>query len=224
MGDDKTNFNEVSKMFRQRLERELAKEASGENDAPISTRSYGQFKKQYLPKHLSLYEQICNFSEKTLPFKPDKKKAEAIQESINICHLNTTPTGAFSAAFVIPLFFIGIAFLFFFMMPLFVGGSPNFFFIMLSLFIALGMLFVIQQLPSFLANSWRMNASNQMVLATFYIVTYMRHTSNLELAINFAAEHLNPPLSLDLRKVVWDVETQKHDSIKESLDDYLETW
>jgi hypothetical protein len=63
-----------------------------------------------------------------------------------------------------------------------------------------------------------------MVLCIFYIVTYMRHTSNLELAINFASEHINPPLSLDLKKILWDVETEKYDSIKESLDIYLETW
>ena len=63
-----------------------------------------------------------------------------------------------------------------------------------------------------------------MVLAIFYVVTYMRHTSNLELAINFAAEHLNPPLSMDMRKVVWDVETQKFDSVKDSLTSYLTSW
>ncbi len=80
------------------------------------------------------------------------------------------------------------------------------------------------KLPDFIANNWRMKASNQMVLCIFYIVTYMRHTSNLELAINFASEHINPPLSLDLKKVLWDIETETYDSIKESLDLYLETW
>ncbi len=69
-----------------------------------------------------------------------------------------------------------------------------------------------------------MKASNQMVLCTFYIVTYMRHTSNLELAIDFAGEHLAPPLSLDMKKIIWDLETEKYDSVKESLDTYLETW
>jgi hypothetical protein len=69
-----------------------------------------------------------------------------------------------------------------------------------------------------------MKASNQMVLSIFYIVTYMRHTSNLENAIDFAAEHLPPPLSLDLKKVIWNVETQRYTSIKESMDAYLEGW
>jgi len=47
-----------------------------------------------------------------------------------------------------------------------------------------------------------------MVLCIFYVVTYMRHTSNLELAVEFASQHLSAPLNLDLRKVLWDVETE----------------
>ena len=52
----------------------------------------------------------------------------------------------------------------------------------------------------------------------------MRHTSNIENAIGFAADHLAPPLSLDLKKVLWDVETEKYESVKESLDLFLQTW
>ena len=52
----------------------------------------------------------------------------------------------------------------------------------------------------------------------------MRHTSNLEHAVKFAAEHIGPPLSLDLRKVFWDIETRKYSTIKESLDNYLIKW
>ena len=59
-----------------------------------------------------------------------------------------------------------------------------------------------------MASTWRMKASNQMVQSIFYIVTYMRHTSNLERAIEFAANHLEAPLSLDFRKILWDVETE----------------
>jgi len=79
-------------------------------------------------------------------------------------------------------------------------------------------------LPEYIANSWRLKASNQMVLCIFYVVTYMRHTSNMENALEFAADHLAPPLSLDLKKVLWDVETEKYESVKESLETYLESW
>jgi hypothetical protein len=52
----------------------------------------------------------------------------------------------------------------------------------------------------------------------------MRHTPNLENAMVFAADHLAPPLALDLKKVLWDVETERYSSVKESLDAYLESW
>lgn len=224
MEKKRSSFQNVSEEFRKRLEKEMGKESHISQEGLITTRSYGTFKKQYLPKHLSFYEQLCRFSEKTLPFKADQKKVPKYQQAISICHLNTTPTGINSAAFLVPLMFIGLMIILFFIMPVLAGVAPNFFFILLSLFLGGGLFLLLQQLPFFLSNSWRMKASNQMVLAIFYVVTYMRHTSNLELAINFAAEHLTPPLSLDLRKVVWDVETQKYDSVKESLDSYLETW
>ena len=63
-----------------------------------------------------------------------------------------------------------------------------------------------------------------MVPCILYIVIYMKHTSNLERAIGFASQHLRPPLSLDLKKIFWDVEIGKFSTIKESLDHYLQFW
>ncbi|MFA5888473.1 MAG: hypothetical protein WC852_07230, partial [Candidatus Nanoarchaeia archaeon] len=48
--------------------------------------------------------------------------------------------------------------------------------------------------------------------------------SNLEHAIKFAGEHIGNPLALDLRKILWDVETQKYSTIKEAIDVYLLQW
>jgi len=98
------------------------------------------------------------------------------------------------------------------------------FFVFFFVIIGLSLMAALRNLPSYIANNWRLKASNQMVLCVFYIVTYMRHTSNLENAIEFAADHLAAPLSLDLKKILWDVETEKYESVRESLDVYLETW
>jgi len=78
--------------------------------------------------------------------------------------------------------------------------------------------------PISMAKNWRMKTSNQMVICVFYVVTYMRHTSNLELAIKFASDHVGMPLSLDLKKILWDIETNKFETVKESLENYLESW
>lgn len=185
---------------------------------PIFSREYKEFKKEYLPRHLTLYEKACSISEKVLKLKPDKKKEPLIQEAINTCHLEITPSGVISFSILSPIFLILFGSLISFAI------FNSMFFVVFFLLVGLILIMPLGNLPFYFASNWRMKASNQMVLCMFYIVTYMRHTSNLELAINFASEYLAPPLALDLKKVLWDVETEKYESVKESLDLYLETW
>lgn len=185
----------------------------------IRSREYTEFKQEYLPKHMSFYERACNKAEKLFKITPDKKKAAALQESIDVCHLNVTPTGVYTLSLIFPVAYILLGVLISFMLSQ--GGMffPAFFLITGGILIG-----PLGAAPHFMATSWRMKASNQMVLSVFYIVTYMRHTSNLELAIDFAAEHLSPPLSLDFKRIIWNIETEKYDSVKESLDAYLDSW
>ena len=195
-----------------------------EFDKKISSAEYEQFKKEYVPPHLSLYEKLCGISEKLLKVKPDKKKEVEIQKWIDICHLNVTPTGSVSfsllAFLFISLFGPVVSYFAIFMLT----GEKGVFFPIFFIFAGMVAYPALTNIPKFYGNSWRLKASNQMVLCIFYMVTYMRHTSNLELAIEFASQHLAPPLSLDLKKVLWNVETEKFDSVKDSLDDYLNNW
>ncbi|MFC1728384.1 hypothetical protein ACFLZ7_02885 [Nanoarchaeota archaeon] len=205
--------------YKEKLETqlEIPLETTSE-EKPRSTKDFHEFKKQYVPGQMNLYEKLCNQSEKILKVSPDKKKLPEMQEAIDTCHLNITPSGAASFAILAP-------------MVLAVGGSlvtfalfQSFFFIFFFVVAAAVIMGPLQKMPRFIADSWRMKSSNQMVLCIFYMVTYMRHTSNLERAVDFAAAHLAPPLSLDLKKVIWNVQTEKFENIKESLDAYLETW
>ncbi|MBN1544667.1 hypothetical protein JW898_04345 [Candidatus Woesearchaeota archaeon] len=185
----------------------------------IRSREYSDFKQEYLPKHMSWYEKACNQSEKLFKMVPDKKKAALLQESIDVCHLNATPTGTYTFSLMFPLAYIVLG-----VLVSFILTSGGIFFPAFFLISGAILIFPLGNWPHFLANSWRMKASNQMVLSIFYIVTYMRHTSNLELAIDFAAEHLSPPLSLDFKRIIWNLETEKYSTVKESLDAYLESW
>ncbi len=184
----------------------------------VFSREYQDFKAEYMPRNLTIYEKLCNLSEKILKVKVNEKKQKALEESIKIAHLNITPNGVTSFSLIAPFVIILLGSIISFVL------TSGFFFILFFFFIGLLLMGPLAKLPHFIANNWRMKASNQMVLCIFYVVTFMRHTSNFELAINFASEHISPPLSLDLKKVLWDVETEKYDSIKESLDIYLETW
>ncbi len=208
------DFEEEEKSFKK-----------GDDIEKINSVEYEQFKSEYLPRHMSLYEKACNFSEKIIKVKPDAEKEKLIQESIDICHLNITPTGATSLSLLLPAFvmFFG-GFLGFIIPNMLLNSNNELFFSIFFIFFGMILYPIIVKLPEFFANNWRLKTSNQMVLSIFYIVTYMRHTSNLELAIEYASEHLSPPLSLDLKKIIWNVETEKFESIKESLEDYLLTW
>ncbi|MBU1204955.1 MAG: hypothetical protein KKA61_00365 [Nanoarchaeota archaeon] len=216
MEEDK-DLREILSKYREKLNEELNTPIE-ETRKEITSREYSDFKKEYLPKELSLYEKLCNLSEKILRMKPDKKTSGLIQESLNICHLNVTPSGTESFAILVPLLIIVFGGIFSFLL------LKSLFFVFYFSVIGVILMFFFRKLPEFLANGWRLKASNQMVQCIFYVVTFMRHTSNLEGAIAFAAEHIAPPLSLDLKKVLWDVETEKYESVKESLDNYLETW
>jgi len=204
--------------YEDRLQVELG-EKELQDTKPVSSKEYGDFKKASMATHLTLYEKLCNWSGNILKLKPDPKKALQMQEDIDTCHLNTTPSGVISFSFLFPLIFITIACLLGFVLS---GGKM--FFVIIPLIIGAVSIIPLGKLPSYFANQWRMKASNQMVISIFYIVTYMRHTSNIERAINFASNHLSPPLSLDLKKVIWDVQTENYNSVKESLDVYLVKW
>jgi len=193
--------------------------AMGEEQRPdITTEKYQEFKQNLLPKGAGWYEKAAKWSGSILKLKVKPKKHQELKEFIEICHLDITPEDAEACSLLLPLSFIVTAAFISFV----VFGSMFFAFF----FVIIGALTIIplRNYLNFTANAWRMKASNQMVLCVFYIVTYMRHTSNLEGAINFASNHLSPPLSLDMKKVVWDVETERYPSVRESLDAYLETW
>jgi len=202
--------------YKQKLREQL--DLSALPTQQVITREYKEFKKEKMTGKINLYEKACNYCAGLFHIKVRLETAMKIKEAINICHLETTPEGVISLSIILPIItmLLGIVF------SLFILNSM--FFVVLFFLAGIAMIFVLQKFPDYLANKWRMKASNQMVLCVFYIVTYMRHTSNLENAIEFASEHLTPPLSLDLKKIIWDVETGVHESVKESLDSYLETW
>jgi len=215
MPNEREEMRNLVEFYKKQIEKELGARTY---HPKLESREYEIFKKENMPRHITLYERLCNLSEKILRIKPDKKKEQDIIANINIAHLNISPSGAISFSFLAPLFIIIFGSLLFFLI------FQSTFFIIFFFIMGISLIKPLGSLPVYIANNWRLKASNQMVLCIFYVVTYMRHTSNLENAIEFAADHLPPPLSLDLKKILWDVETEKYESVKESLDIYLETW
>ncbi|MEK6974209.1 MAG: hypothetical protein AABW41_03175 [Nanoarchaeota archaeon] len=188
------------------------------------SREYITFRKELLGNNISVYERLCNLSEKIIKVDPDKKESPKLKKSIEAAHLNITTTGTSSFATLIGfmIFVFGVVFG---VMQYFTTKSLVT--ILLPLLIMLfGVVIIkpITRIPNYMASRWRLKASNQMVLCILYVVMYMRHTSNLEHALKFAIDHIQEPLNLDLRKVFFDVENGKYPTLKESLDNYLESW
>src|SRR3989344_7862959 len=99
---DRQKLLSLMEVYKQHLEKELGTRAEDIVTKPI-TREYREFKDDFLPKHMTWYEKFCNLSEKILKIKPDAKRAEEIQEAIEITHLGITPAGAVSFSYLMPI-------------------------------------------------------------------------------------------------------------------------
>ncbi len=215
-------YQQLLEKYKAKISEEFGEHAPGSEK--ITSKEYTEFKQEIYPARYTWYEKACNTSEGILKLKVTGDKAVVVQKDIDLCHLNVTPSGVTSFAVIAVLIIAVVGSLLGFAFPMLFGGEPKVFLVFFFLFVGAVSFPALQKIPSFMANTWRMKTSNQMVQSIFYLVTYMRHTSNLERAIGFAADHLDPPLSLDFRKILWDVETQKYSTIRESAESYLNIW
>ncbi len=211
------DINELKAKYEQKIRTQFKDRVSDDELGNYSS-EYLDFVKENQIKTFGWYEKACAWCEKNAGIAPDAKTAAEMERDIAASHFQVTPKGVTSFSFLFPIVVVlalSVIALILFMdfMLLFVVGI-----------LGLVLVMPLQKIPDYFAQVQRMKASNQMVLAVFYIVTYMRHTSNLERAIGFASQHLLPPLSLDLKRVLWDLETKKYDTVYVALEAYLQTW
>ena len=225
--------SQVKKKLASELNESSEGDTSEEDDETIISKEYDDFKKENLPKQYGFFEKACEISQGIMKASPDKEIKPKLEESIKTCHLNVTPESATSFVYVgsVAVFFVclvigGLIFSLMSMSPNTADEAIDFlmFSMFMGMILAMMAFFQIRNLPINMASQWRMKASNSMIICVFYIVTYMRHTSNLENAIRFASEHVGFPLSLDLKMILWNVETNEYSSITESIDNYLIRW
>jgi len=206
------------------------------NDSPITgnkSESYLKFREEMSPEP-SRYERWGRSLGGLIKLNVSQKDKEKVQRNLEIAHIGIEPWQAlnlgvmsFLGVFLFGVFVsIAIALIKSPANDLLGGFITNFpiLFFVLTIILAIFLFYFVNDYPSRLATQWRLKASSQMVPAVLYIVVYMRHTPNLEKAIAFASQHLQSPLALDFRKVFYNVEIGKFSTIKESLDNYLETW
>lgn len=205
------------------IEQQAQEAQSGE----VYTREYSIFREEALTAALNFYERACTTAESTIKTTPPPEERKKLDEAINTAKLNITPEGAYAFSLLFTFACIGFGlFIIGFTYLLSITGliKTQILFGVLFIIIGVALLKPVSKYPLYLADRWRLQASNQMVLCILYIVIYMRHTSNLEHAVRFASTHIGKPLSLELRKILWDVETRKYATMKEALDIWLDGW
>ncbi len=218
----KLNVDEILRKHSARIKSQMK---SPEISSGDYSESYRKFKAEMAPE-FSGYERWCKSLGNVIKLKASAKDEARVKRAIEIAHLEIEPWQALTLSIMcfVVVFLIG---LFFSVAITLIKGGLEFFpvlFFFLMIVLSLFLFYFVNGYPERLANKWRLKASSQMVPAILYIVVYMRHTPNLEKAISFASQHLQYPLSLDFKKVFYNVQVGKFSTIKESLDNYLETW
>lgn len=223
----KPSVEEILQKYGAKIENQFGSTSSGKD----YSQEYVKFKQELAPD-LTRYERLCRSFSGIIKVKVSEKDDKEISKYLHTAHVDVDSGQALSLAIVafLGVFFLGFAASVAVMLikggdklAVMLGNFPFLLFILTSIF-SLFLFYFTKAYPQRLANRWRLKASSQMVPAILYVVVYMRHTPNLEKAIAFAAEHLQEPLSLDFKKVFYDVEVGKFSTIKESLDNYLEVW
>jgi len=213
------DVKEILKKYGSKLEKEITSPYVGD-----VSREYQKFKEELKPEQ-NLYEKLTKGIGNMIKIGVKEADKQRIAKSLETAHLDVRPedAAAFSIfSFIGVMIFSILVFVSFFLFG--VQLDTLLIFLFLGFLAGIFVFYYTDSLPRRFEQAWRLKASSQMVPAILYTVVYMRHTSNLEMAIRFASEHLQAPLSLDFKKIFWDVETGKFSSIKESLDAYLETW
>lgn len=208
---------EILKKYERKIQQQIKS-----SDIPTHSKEYAQFKEDMIPE-ISRYKRWTQTLGNIISLKISEKERSKIQSYLTTAHLDVTPSQALTLA---AMSLIGV-FLFTILTVtaiFFVTNNFSMIFLFLGLITSVFVFYYTYSMPKRLANIWRLKASSQMVPAILYVVVYMKHTSNLERAIEFASQNLEPPLSLDFKKVIYDVEIGKYSSVKQSLDRYLETW
>lgn len=208
---------ELLKRFSAKIERELREEAPSDYSV-----EYRKFREETLAP-LGSYERACKNFGRIVKIKLGKSDEERIRKELESAHLEIEPGEAAGLAVFALVIGIILSALICVVIFLFTETFPLLTFLLLF-FATLFLFYYLNTLPSRLEQKWRLKASSQMVPCILYMVVYMRHTSNLERAIRFASQHVQPPLSLDLKKIFWNVETAKYSTIKDALDAYLDKW
>ena len=167
-------------------------------------------------KPRGIYERLCKFAEK-LNLRPPKQFAEKLNYDVVYSGLNVTPKGVFSASFLVLFLLSFVCFFSSFLIH-------DIALLVILAALPLALFWYIFTYPSYQAEVTRIQAGNEAIKLILYMVIYLKSTPSFEGAVQFAIQHSKGPVSDDIRKAFWDLETGKYRTIEEALSFYSQKW
>ena len=153
------------------------------------SREYKIFKAEQTSKSKTFYEKACADAERLLKATVKPKTAEKINTYAKLSHLNITPEGAYSFAYLMTFFAVlGTAVSFILSVLYFPDYG------LLCLLVGAGLILTaalyLPTIPKNIFETWRAKASDQLLLAVLYLVIYMKREQNLERAVLLSLIHI----------------------------------
>jgi hypothetical protein len=167
-------------------------------------------------KPRGIYERLCKFAEK-LNLRPPKQFAEKLNYDVVYSGLNVTPKGVFSASFLVLFLLSFVCFFLSFLIH-------DIALLVVLAVLPLALFWYIFTYPSYQAEVTRIQAGTEAIKIILYMVIYLKSTPSFEGAVQFAIQHSKGPISDDIRKAFWDLETGKYRTIEEALSFYSQKW
>ena len=69
--NEKQRMQDLIQSYKEKIGKELGERTYQEKTV---SKEYQEFREEFMPRHLTLYEKLCNLSEKILKIKVNKKK------------------------------------------------------------------------------------------------------------------------------------------------------
>jgi Flp pilus assembly protein TadB len=169
-------------------------------------------------RNLTRFEKICKafgIVKLSIPKALEKK----LQEEIDFCHFEVSPSEIFSTSIFLPATFMLISYFI-----LNFAGLATFDIIASFFMVTTVIFYFILNYTKFQTIYYRSKFSSEMALSIIYMSISLQTSKNLERAVSFAANNLSGLLGLDLKRAIWNVQSGKSISISEELSKIAEKW
>ncbi|MEM5878424.1 MAG: hypothetical protein QXF12_06125, partial [Candidatus Aenigmatarchaeota archaeon] len=159
------------------------------------------------------FEKFCGFAE-LLGVEPPSDLKDKLNKTIAFSSLNVTAKGVFSASILTLFIFLVISGILAFAL------KNTGLLIFLSIIPILAAIYVYTY-PSFAARVQKVQTGDESIKIILYMIIYLKLNPTFEGAVLYASAHTKGPISNDIKKAVWDMQTGKYKSIEEALSFYI---